>query len=265
MQIPVIAATDRGADADSFWTPAGVESVAHLLAALLWPLIIVGLVFQFRRQIADALSKTKSLKLPFGLELTVQRELQAAAGDVGSLAGKSDGPTESEIKRAEAVEALTDKADISFVKKQADDLALEYERIRAAMAPGDSRTREMEKVVAKMRVVGRAAFPLRHELARSVSPGKRLQAIATLQVDPDEDYFLWLAERLKAERPFVGYHAAVALVTAANAPDAGRYLPELKRAAEYLRGVEVELSSDSDRQSLVRAFIERVNSMERPV
>jgi hypothetical protein len=33
----------------------------------------------------------------------------------------------------------------------------------------------------------------------------------------DPDYIPWLAQRLLVERPFVGYHAAVALLTAVRA------------------------------------------------
>jgi len=40
-----------------------------------------------------------------------------------------------------------------------------------------------------------------------------------LEVKPNSDYLGWLAARLMPEKPFVGYHAALALVAAARTLD----------------------------------------------
>ena len=90
------------------------------------------------------------------------------------------------------------------MRQQVDELAAEHERVRGSMRVSDTRTRAMEVVVSKMRTIGRAAYPLRHELSVSASPGHRLQAIASLQVMPDYDLLDWLANRIDQERPFVG-------------------------------------------------------------
>ena len=87
------------------------------------------------------------------------------------------------------------------------------------MPSGDERTRQMEKVATKMRTLGYAASPLLSELSSSDSPGKRLAAITILQVQPNPQMFEWLADRLGIEKPFLGYHAAVALLTAARVHD----------------------------------------------
>jgi hypothetical protein len=70
-----------------------------------------------------------------------------------------------------------------------------------------------------MRVLGLAAVRLLPELTESSSPGKRLAAAASLQVKPNAIYIEWLAERFSIEKPFIQYHAAVALSSAARLLD----------------------------------------------
>ena len=55
------------------------------------------------------------------------------------------------------------------------------------------------------------------ELVISASPGKRLAAICVLQQIPAPDYLNWLTERVAVEKPFLGYHATVALAAATRA------------------------------------------------
>ena len=82
------------------------------------------------------------------------------------------------------------------------------------MDPGDTRTRRMEVLVTRMRALGLAGYPMLPELAPSASPGQRLAGVTILQLVPNPDYINWLAERLRRETPFLGYHAAVALLAA---------------------------------------------------
>ena len=106
------------------------------------------------------------------------------------------------------------QADTSVVSQQVLALAQEYEDIRATMDSGDPRTRKMEIVFSKMRSLALSSYPLLEDLALSTSPGQRLAAVAILQAIPNPEYLLWLAERLRIEKPFLGYHAAVALLAA---------------------------------------------------
>jgi hypothetical protein len=103
------------------------------------------------------------------------------------------------------------------VRQQLAGLVQEYETIRSTMDSGDPRTRKMEVVVSKMRALGLAGYPMLPELAASASPGQRLAAVVILQSIPNPDYIPWLAQRLRVDAPFVGYHAAVALLTAVRA------------------------------------------------
>ena len=60
------------------------------------------------------------------------------------------------------------------------------------------------------------AYFLLPELSRGEGPGSRLAAVSLLEVKPTPDYLDWLAARLMPEKPFVGYRAALALVSAAK-------------------------------------------------
>ena len=117
---------------------------------------------------------------------------------------------------AEDISALS--TDTSAIERQIDELAHKYQALRAVMPSGSERTREMEVIMTSMRTLAPIAYPLLENLSKSHEPGKRLAAIAILQALPKSEYLEWLADRLQRdhEKPFVGYHAAVALLTAAR-------------------------------------------------
>lgn len=127
--------------------------------------------------------------------------------------------TASPIEAAERVGQLALQSDVSVVRQQALDLARQYEQIRATMPSGDSRTRKMEIVMTQMKALAPVIYPLLPELAKSDSPGQRLVAVAILQGVPTAEYLGWLADRLAKDRPFIGYHAAVALLIAVRTLD----------------------------------------------
>ena len=102
----------------------------------------------------------------------------------------------------------------SKVKDQVRHLAREYEAVRAAMESGRTRTQRMEAITNRMKSLSSVAYPLVGELATSASPGDRLAAIAMLEMIPSQEYIEWLASRFGAERPFIEYHSAVALLSA---------------------------------------------------
>lgn len=127
--------------------------------------------------------------------------------------------TEGQIQAAERVERVAGRTDIAYLRTEMKKLANDYEAVRASMPEGDRRTRRMEEVVTKMRTLALACEPLLGEFADSAAPGERLSAIVILQVRPKPDWLRWLADRLKIEKPFIGYHAAVALLSAARLLD----------------------------------------------
>ena len=116
-------------------------------------------------------------------------------------------------------------------------LAEEYEQIRAKQASGDERTRRMEVVASRMRSLAADVYPCLDPLTQSQSPGERLAAIILLQVIPNAEYTDWLVARFtpRWERPFVQYHAGVALLTAAQTL-ADSHLTALRRAVNTAQG-----------------------------
>jgi hypothetical protein len=109
--------------------------------------------------------------------------------------------------------------DVTFIQSQLQRLAAEYAHIRETMPPGDARSRQMEIIVTRMRSIALAAEPLLRSLSESKLPGERLAAISILQVMPQTEYIEWLGGRCSESQPFIGYHAAVALLTSARALD----------------------------------------------
>ena len=101
----------------------------------------------------------------------------------------------------------SDGATQSAVEK----LAGEYDDLRARMPSSGQRTALMESVASKLRALAASAEPDLPALMRSESAGVRLAAVMALQERPDPDHAPWLAEQVIEARPFVAYHAALAL------------------------------------------------------
>ena len=183
-----------------------------------------------RGAIARILQNLESLTLPGGFEAKFKRAVER---EVDAVISAEEEPgktiTTRQLEAAERVAELASKQDLRVIGDQMLAAAREYERVRASLPGSHKRTRQMEKVATKMRTLGYAASPLLDDLASSDSPGKRLAAITILQVKPNPQKFEWLADRLGIEKPFVGYHAAVALLTAARVHDDGQ-TDQLRRA-----------------------------------
>lgn len=123
----------------------------------------------------------------------------------------------SAAEAAERTAELTSTPeDSSAIRAQILGLANEYEQVRRSMQSGGERTRQMEIVASKMRSIALLAYSMLDELVSSQSVGQRLAAISILESIPNPKYLLWLAHRVAVEKPFVAYHAAVALLNAAR-------------------------------------------------
>jgi hypothetical protein len=115
------------------------------------------------------------------------------------------------------------RRDHTVVRQQLSDAAGKYERVRASMPSNDERIAEMEATVADIKGLAIAGYPLLKEFSESSLPGEILVAVVMLQVRTYPDYIRWLGTRVSAERAFIGYHAAVALLAAARVLDATHY------------------------------------------
>jgi hypothetical protein len=129
-------------------------------------------------------------------------------------------------------------------------LAKEYDQIRRDMPASDERTRIMEGVFSRMKVSAPKVQGSLSAFQQSGSAGERLMAIAVLNMFPDVDHLGWLAERMdpEQEKPFVAYHAAVALLDAVtNLPSEscaklGAALADAKKLALRLKGDPARLN-----------------------
>jgi hypothetical protein len=150
---------------------------------------------------------------------------------------------------ATRAEQLTPAAEVEATRRQMTELASEYEKLRRDLPSGDTRTRRMEVVASRMRTLALSSYPLVAEFAHSNSPGLRLAAVSTLEALPGTDHLIWLAERLSVEKPFIGYHAALALLAAARTLEV-KDLPKVREAITQAR--RASGYQDSDRNNTLR-------------
>jgi len=121
-------------------------------------------------------------------------------------------PAETAARSAEGVP----DADLELARGRVHALGHDYDELRDALGGGPERTRRLEVIASELRTMCQTTYPLLPELTASTSPGERLAAVAALQALPNRGYLAWLVERVEHETPFVGYHAAVALLVAAR-------------------------------------------------
>jgi hypothetical protein len=158
------------------------------------------------------------------------------------------------------------------LRARVTELAGEYVRIRRDMKPSDARTRRMEVVVSQMRTLALSVYPLLAELTQSVPQhegrdsraGERLVAVSLLQAVPHPDYIEWLADRVAQERPFLGYHAAVALLTAARELRGAGDRARLKAAVERALASINYLREDADRRIILHNALRELGGGDGP-
>jgi hypothetical protein len=230
-------------DSQSWASPEGLKAITGLIVSLAWPLLVGVVFYRFSPQVTAFLNRMNKVEL-FGVKVEIEAELSKSAEQAAVTLSRA--PSQDELDRADKVEKIA-KQDVVLVRQEVDALALEYENTRALMPSGDKRTRRMEVVVSKMRTVGRVAYAIRYELIESPSPGRRLQAVACLQVIPDYELLDWLASRVRAEKPFIGYHAVIAMIWAARDAHAREHVKAIEAAYQKAKGNAHELPPTADR------------------
>ena len=229
-----------------------IRAIAQVISAVAWPTIILIVLIMQRGTLGEALRNLESIRVPGGAEIKIRDAVSKEARRIEQADPEAPKRlTQQQFEAAARVAHAVGNTDISVVRRQVQELAGEYEAIRASLPSGDERTRRMETVVTKMRTLSHAALPLLVELIRSTSPGERLAAIATLQLAPRPDYLSWLAERFRTEKPFVQFHAAVALLSAARVLDQS-YVSDLKHAIDSAKEA-IREQKGSDRWKVLEA------------
>lgn len=126
--------------------------------------------------------------------------------------------TIDQITVASQIEMDACKIGLDHLLKELDRLCLEYDQVRRVMLSSPSRTREMTKILVKMRGLSSALSSYVEIYKSSGSPGSRLAAIAIMPMQPDLVDIEWIIERFRKEYPFAFYHAALALANLASIP-----------------------------------------------
>ncbi|MBI1348733.1 hypothetical protein GC163_20870 [bacterium] len=229
-----------------------ISAIAELITAITWPSLVLLVMLLHREAFNRILNNLEEFALPGGIEgklrKAVNREAEAV---IQQNPDAAKGITQEQARAAERIDRLAVKGDNDLARQQMQSLAFEYEAIRASMPSSDERTRKMEKIVTKMRTLAVACYPYIMEFSGSDSPGQRLAAVAILQLKPNPEFYPWLADRLKVETPFVGYHAAVALLSAvrlSRKQDWDLLRETLSTAETHLS----QVSHDSDRYNLIK-------------
>jgi len=169
-----------------------VSVFSELIRALAWPLLFGILIITQRRPLGrllealiELIQHSNHIKIGDMIDVEVDRSAKEAE--------KREVPavevTPNEIEAATRVGRMAESSDLSTIRARMLEVAREYEATRSSMKPGSARTRAMNAIVAKIRTLGLAATPLLRELAYdNASPGKRLAAVAILQLAPDLTY-----------------------------------------------------------------------------
>jgi hypothetical protein len=224
---------------------------------------------QLARESADQLGKVNRFRIELEqMGLVGRYESRSEFGnqarrDLVHVVGRLLHPEQSAAEMAERVAERAPDNDLRVIREQVAELAREYNATRASMDSGAERTRRMEVVASRMRTLAPSAFALLPELMRSSDPGMRLAAICALQVVPDGQHVGWLAERMVPEKPFVAYHAAVALLAAARELR-GDQLAQVDAALTRAETSASRLPRDSDRARTLQAARADLDRRRRP-
>lgn len=95
-------------------------------------------------------------------------------------------------------------------------------------------------------------------LAKNPNPGSRLPAVSLLEAKPDPNSLDWLAERVTPEKPFIGYHAALALLMAARALGA-EFTTDVRKAIEKAREQLGPGLQNTDRARALAAALQQLD------
>jgi hypothetical protein len=170
--------------------------------------------------------------------------------------------TAQELRVAERIQQATRAEDLPAMVEKMRSLAREYEQIRQTDESSPERTQKMANIVQKMRGLALATMPALPDFMRSSSPGERLAAVAMLQTRFDPAHTLWLAERLVEERPFIGFNAASALMSASKNL-AGESLHQLFESVQAAQARLAELGlKESGRDGMIERILAQADAKQ---
>jgi hypothetical protein len=208
-----------------------IIAFAALLSAIAWPIAFLIVAFAFRTEVKGVFARMRKGKVGNLLDFELDK---VAAATTLKISGGGGDVTVEQAHSSARIEARSGDIGQSELLKEMERLSIEYETIRASMASSRIRTEAMTRVVAQMRAVGPALASKVDTFKMSASPGRRLAAIAIMQMQPSKADLDWLSTRTDQEVPFVFYHAALALRNAWRAADEPGKLKAREAATEAL-------------------------------
>lgn len=210
-----------------------VTAIAALVGALAWPIAVFGIVFILRKElkaiaakVPTALDRMQSIKIG-----VVEAQLKGLADQAAKNEEGKAPVTPEQIRVAANLQARSAEIGKDQLLSQLDRLSIEYDTVRRTMRGGSERTQEMTKILVQMRGLAPAVSDMMEAYKTSGAAGSRLAAIAMMQMEPEKADIPWLRDRFKSERPFIFYHAALALQNVVDS-STGNRREEAVRAAE---------------------------------
>jgi hypothetical protein len=189
----------------------------------------------------------------------VRRDLVLVLGQLR----QAESPPASVVTRVTRVLSDEDRA---ATWQRIKELGGQYDKLRQpppfGMLAGSERTRRMEVIASDLRSLALSSYPLLPELVASHSAGLRLAAVTALQAVPDPAYLEWLGARIEVEKPFIGYHAALALLSSARSVDI-KELGQVRAAVDGARRSAQRLRPDTDRSATLELALDEINRRSR--
>jgi hypothetical protein len=195
-----------------------LNSIAALVGAVAWPMAVVSVVLMFRRELTSGIRKIIEMldRMKKASVAGIVIELERVANSEVEQAGQGGNITPEQRKAAARITVQARGVSDVTLLDELDGLCLAYDALRRELPAGTNRTREMTRVVVKMRALAPSVINYLDVYKGSGSPGSRLAAVAMMQMVPRLADVNWLRERFSVEKPFVFYHAALALQNVAN-------------------------------------------------
>jgi hypothetical protein len=165
-------------------------------------------------------------------------------------------PSLAQVKAAKEVERLATGNPRAAIDKM-EELAREYEQVRSSLPSGLNRTQKMADIVGRMTIVALGAESQLARFSASTRTGDRLAAVVILKLRFDGEYSKWLADRLVEDPPFIGFHAASALLAGSRLLG-GAQLETLRTAVKDASNTlkAKGLNNDPSRDKLIAQIIQ---------
>jgi hypothetical protein len=179
---------------------------------------------------------------------------EAEASPHSEQGGDVEPLIEKQLPRAQSIAAIAGTLDKRSFQRELEVLAKRYETLRATMKPSDERTAQLEAVASGIRSYALANYSFLEHFIGGGSPGERLIAVLFLEIKPDCKYVNWLADRFSEDKPFIQYHAAVAL-RIANQKLGSTCKEQIRAAAEAALKELGENKQSTDRYKVLQQVL----------